>query len=81
MERAEAAITALGVNPKGVAISYLSRIATDRDAWGPGRPLDGSLYNYTLSFPQAPSVTTSWRSDTRLLHIRPRLQKARPEAM
>ena len=59
--RAVAAMTALGTNPKEVAISYLSRLATDRDSWGPGRPLDGSLYNYTLSFAQAPSVTASWR--------------------
>ena len=59
--RAESALTALGTNPKAVAISYLSRLATDRDSWGPGRPLDGSSYNYTLSFAQAPSVSTSWR--------------------
>lgn len=59
--RAESALTALATNPKAIAISYLSRLATDRDSWGPGRPLDGSLYNYTLSFAQAPSVSTSWR--------------------
>ena len=59
--RAVGATIALGVNPKSISISYLSRSATDRDNWGPGRSLHGGLYNYTLSFPQAPSVSTSWR--------------------
>lgn len=72
LERAQAAITALGTNPKSVSMSYLSRLATDRDNWGPGRPLDGSLYNYTLSFSQAPSVTTSWRCVRYFMICQPR---------
>ncbi len=74
LERAQAAITSLGTNPKSVSMTYLSRLATDRDQWGPGRPLDGSLYNYTLSFAQAPSVTTSWRCDPWVASIRTPLE-------
>ncbi len=65
LARAAGAVAGLGVNPAGVSIAYLTRSATDRDSWGPGQPLDGYQFNYTLSFTEAPPASATWRRAAR----------------
>jgi hypothetical protein len=62
LARAAGAVAGLGASPGNVSVAYLSGLATDPASWGPGRPLDGRLYNYSLPFMQPPEASAFWRS-------------------
>ena len=59
--RAVGAMSALALEPASMAASFGSTLGTDRDEFGHGAALDGSLHNFTIAFPQAPDASAGWR--------------------
>ena len=61
LSRAVGAMSALAMEPASMSASFVSLLGTDREEFGRGEALDGSLRNFTLAFPQAPEASAGWR--------------------
>ena len=61
LSRAVGATSALAMEPASMSASFVSLLGTDRDEFGRGQALDGSLHNFTIAFPQAPEASAGWR--------------------
>ena len=57
-------MSALAMEPASMSASFVSVLGTDREEFGRGDALDGSLRNFTIAFPQAPEVSAGWRWTT-----------------
>ena len=61
LSRAIGAMSALAMEPASMSASFVSLLGTDRNDFGRGEALDGSLRNFTLAFPQGPEASAGWR--------------------